>query len=95
MSLTAFAMKLQLLAPNVPNPDAQPLPDKINSAFDKVIGMGITLGAAVAVACLIGAGLTLMFAETGHGSPGAKFVKILGGLGVVLGAGSIVGFIVT
>jgi len=95
MSLLPLAAKIQFAAPTVPNPDAQPLPGNVSGVFDKLIGMGLTLAAAVAVACLLGAGIMLMFGETGHGSPGAKFVKIFGGLGVALGAGAIVGFIVT
>jgi type IV secretory pathway VirB2 component (pilin) len=95
MSQFALAAYVRFLAPNVPNPSPEALPGNVSSVFDKLIGMGLTLAAAVAVACLVGAGIMLMFGETGHGSPGAKFVKIFGGLGIALGAGAIVGFVVT
>jgi type IV secretory pathway VirB2 component (pilin) len=93
MSLQALVTTAKILLAAPPDPAPADLPAKVNSAFDKLIGMLITIGGAVAVACLVGAGIMLMFGETGHGSPGAKFVKIFGGLGVVLGAGSLVGLV--
>ena len=95
LALVANARQVLLDPPVVPDPGAHALPPKVASVFDTVIGIGISIAAGVAVVCLVGAGIMLMFGETGHGSPGGKFVKILGGLGIVLGAGAFVGFIVT
>ena len=95
MSLSTLVIAAAGLLAAPPDPPAHDLPPKVNSAFDTVIGMGITLAGYAAVLCLVGAGLMLMFGDTHQGSGGAKFVKIFGGLGVVLGAGWIVGAVVT
>ena len=93
MSLSALVTTAKILLAAPPDPPAADLPPKVNLAFDKIIGMMITLGGAVAVVCLVAAGMMLMFGDTHQGSPGAKFMKIFGGLGIVLGAGSLVGLI--
>jgi type IV secretory pathway VirB2 component (pilin) len=93
MSLSTLAAKAQLaLAP--PDPGAADLPAKLNGAIDKIVGMMITVGGIVAVIALIAAFIMLMIGEDNRGgSGGTKIMKVLAGLGGVLGAGSIVGFI--
>lgn len=95
MSLPTLVAKAHLaLAP--PDPGAADLPAKVNAAVDKIVGMLITIGGIVAVIALIAAFIMLMIGEDNRGgSGGTKIMKVLAGLGGVLGAGSLVGIIWT
>lgn len=92
MSLQELATKVQIAVMAPPDPPAGELPPGVTKVADKFIGMMITFGGIVAVACFIAAAIMFMFGDdTRGGGAGAKIMKVLLGVAGVLGGGWIIG----